>query len=191
MTIPKPEDVLVKGTPILGLCRFLETELPPDVRDGLYRRLPEPYAQRFASGSLLASERVPLTVVNLLTTLAAQAKGEPVEPFAERAGTFGAKEGISTIFKPFFRVLSVANALEIAPMMWSRIYNAGKMRVDAKGKGAAIHVAEFPGDPAVCGRITGWFRYIGTLSGARNIRSRHDLCTAKGHSECVWEFDWE
>ena len=188
---PKPEDVLVRGTPILGLCHFLETELPADVREGIYRRLPEPFSQRFANASLLASDRVPLSVVNLLTTLAAQARGEPVESFAQRAGTYGAKEGISTIFKSFFFVLSVANALEIAPMMWSRIYDAGKMRVEAKGKSAAIHVSEFPGDPAVCGRITGWFRYIGTLSGARDLRSRHDRCTSKGHPECTWEFDWE
>ena len=99
---PKPEDVLVRGTPILGLCRFLEKELSADVRDGINRRLPESFAER-----------------------------------------------------------------------------------------AEIHVAEFPGDPAVCGRITGWFRYIGALSGARNLRSRHDRCTSKGHAECVWEFEWE
>lgn len=188
---PKPEAVLVRGTPILGLCRFLEKELTGDQRDRIYRRLPEPYSQRFLTASLLASDRVPLTVVDLLTTLAAEAKGEPVEAFAERAGVAGAKEGISTVFKPFFYVLSVANALEIAPMMWSRIYDAGKMRVEAKGKHAAIHVAEFPGGPAVCGRVTGWFRYIGTLSGAQNLRSRHERCSSKGHAECVWEFDWD
>lgn len=188
---PNPEDVLVKGTPILGLCHFIEKELSAEVRDGIYRRLPEPWSQRFVKGSLLASDRIPLSVVNLLTTLAAEARGEPLESFAERAGTAGAKEGISTIFKSFFFVLSVANALEIAPRMWSRIYDAGKMRVEAKGKGAAIHVTEFPGDPAVCGRITGWFRYIGTISGARDLRSRHDVCTSRGHPECVWEFEWE
>lgn len=189
--IPKQAEVFVRGTPIIGLCRFLEKELAAEAREGIFRRLPEPWAQRFASSSILASDRVPLPVVNLLTTLAAEAKGEPLEPFAERAGTYGAKEGISTVFKPFFYVLSVANALEIAPMMWSRIYNAGKMRVESKGKTAAIHVADFPGDPAVCGRASGWFRYIGTLSGATNIRSRHARCTSKGDSECVWEFDWD
>lgn len=188
---PKPEDVLVKGTPILGLCRFIGKELSADARDGIYRQLPEPFSTRFLTASILASDRVPLSVVNLVTTLGAQAKGEPVESFAERAGTFGAKEGISTVFKPFFYVLSLANALEIAPMMWSRIYNAGKMRVEAKGKHAEIHVVEFPGSPAVCGRITGWFRYIGTLSGAQNLRSRHDRCSSKGHPECIWEFDWD
>lgn len=188
---PKPEDVLVRGTPILGLCHFLDKELSAETRDEIYRRLPEPYSQRFLKASLLASDRVPLSVVNLVTTLAAQSRGEPVEAFAERAGAAGAKEGISTIFRSFFFVLSVANALEIAPMMWSRIYNAGKMRVEAKSKSAAIHVSEFPGDPAVCGRITGWFRYIGTISGARDIRARHARCTSKGDPECIWEFDWE
>jgi hypothetical protein len=188
---PKPEDVLVRGTPILGLCHFIEKELSSEEREKIYRRLPEPYSQRFLTASILASERVPLSVVDLLTTLAAQSRGESVESFAERAGAFGAKEGISTVFKPFFYVLSVANALEIAPMMWSRIYSAGKLHVEAGGKHASMKATEFPGGPAVCGRITGWFLYIGTLSGARNVRSRHDRCTSKGHPECVWEFDWE
>ena len=188
---PKPEDVLVKGTPILGLCHFLEKELSADARAGVYGQLPEPYSQRFLKASILASDRVPLSVVDLLTTLAAKAEGEPVDSFAERAGTFGAKEGISTVFRPFFYVLSVANALEIAPMMWSRIYSAGKLHVDASGKHASMKATEFPGGPAVCGQVTGWFRFIGTLSGARNVRSRHDRCTSKGHPECVWEFDWE
>lgn len=188
---PKPEAVLVRGTPILGLCRFLERELSPEAREGVFRRLPEPYSQRFLGGSILASDRVPLSVVDLLTTLAAGAKGEPVGSFAERAGTFGAKEGIATVFKAFFRVLSPANALEIAPLMWSRIYDAGKMKVDSRGKHAEIRVTEFPGGPAVCGRITGWFRHIGELSGAANLRARHDRCASKGDAECVWEFDWE
>lgn len=188
---PKPENVLVRGTPILGLCRFLEAELPAEARDGIYRGLPEPWSQRFLKASILASDRVPLSVVDHLTTQAARAKGEAVEAFAERAGTFGAKEGIATVFKAFFRVLSVSNALEIAPMMWSRIYDAGKMRVESRGKHAEIHVTEFPGGPAVCGRITGWFRYIGVLSGAGDLRSRHERCASKGHDECLWVFDWE
>lgn len=188
---PKPENVLVRGTPILGLCRFLEKELSAERLKEVYRGLPDPHSKRFASGSLLASERVPLSVVDLLTSLAAREKGESVEAFAERAGVAGAKEAISSIFRPFFRVLSVSNALEIAPLMWARIYDAGKIRVESKGKRAAIRVAEFPGGPAVCGRITGWFRYIAELSGARAIRLQHEACSAKGHPECVWEFDWE
>ena len=188
---PKPDAVLVRGTPILGLCHFLEKELTAEAREGLFRRLPEPFSQRFLKGSILASDRVPLSVVDLLTTLAAEAKGEPVAAFAERAGTFGASEGIATVFRAFFRVLSPANALEVAPLMWSRIYDAGKMKVDSRGTHAEIRVTGFPGGPAVCGRITGWFRHIGALSGAANLKSRHDRCAGRGDPECLWEFDWE
>ena len=188
---PKPEDVLVKGTAILGLCHFLEKEISAEARAGCYQGLPEPYSQRFQSASILASDRVPLSVANLLVTQAARAKGEPVESFAQRAGTFSAKEGTSAVFKSFFCVLSVANALEIAPMMWSRVYSCGKMRADAEGKHATIRVTDFPGDPAACARIAGWLLHIGTLSGAVNLRIRRDRCTSKGDPECTWEVDWE
>jgi hypothetical protein len=129
--------------------------------------------------------------VNLLTVAAAEARGESVDSFAERAGAFGACEGISTVFKPFFYILSVANALDIAPLMWGRIYDVGKMRVESQKTTAKIHVADFPGSPAVCGRISGWFRYIGELSGAKNLRLTHGVCTHRGDSECLWEFVWE
>jgi len=183
--------VAVRGTPILGLCHFIRNELGAERAAAVLRELPEPYGSRFAAASFLASDRVPLSVVNQATKLAARAKGEPVESFAERAGHFGASEGIRTVFKPLFLILSVANALAVAPMMWTRIYDTGKMQVESTKNHAVIHVREFPGDEAGCSRITGWFRYIGKLSGARNLKSRHDACTAKGGAECRWEFDWE
>jgi hypothetical protein len=186
-----PDAVLVRGTPVIGLCHFIEKELDPAARARVYAGLPPKWAGSFANGTIFATDRVPLPVVNQLTVLAAEAKGEPLDSFARRAGNFGAKEGINSVFKSFFFILSVANALAIAPLMWTRIYNAGKMKVDSAPKKAAIHVTEFPGQPAVCGRITGWFSYIGELSGAKNIRARHEICTSRGAPECVWEFDWD
>ena len=188
---PDAESVRVRGTPVKSLCSFVSRELDVAALACVLEKLPAPWSRSFGDGSLLASDRVPLSVVNLFTESAAEAKGEPVDAFAERAGTFGAREGTSTVFKPFFFILSVSNALQIAPLMWSRVYDAGKMRVESEAKSASIRVTEFPGSLAGCARITGWFRYIGELSGARNIRSRHDLCTSKGSAECVWKLSWE
>ena len=186
-----PDSVTVRGTPVIGLCHFIEKELDPAARARVYAKMDPKWAGSFANGTVFATDRIPLPVVNQLTASAAEAKGEALDSFARRAGSFGAKEGINSVFKPFFFILSPANALSIAPLMWTRIYNVGKMRVDSSGKRAAIHVTEFPGHPAVCGRITGWFTYIGELSGAKNVRARHDTCTSKGSMECLWEFDWD
>lgn len=188
---PTPDTVLGRGTPVLGLCLFLERELSSGARENVFRRLPAPWARRFPAGSLLASDHAPVSVVDLLTMLAAEAKGEGVEAFAEGAGAFGAKEGIATFFKAFFRVFSPANALEAAPLRWARIYDAGKMTVDSRGRHGGIRVSSFPGGPAVCDRTTGWFCCVGFLSGASNLQSRHDRSVSRGAPDCAWVFDWE
>ena len=185
------ENVTVRGTPVLGLLHFVEQELAGEQKRLVCSRIPAPWGERFAAVGVIASDRVPLTAVNALTRLAAEARGEDVERFAERAGLFAAREGINTVFKPFFYILSVANALSIAPLMWSRIYNAGQMRVDARAKSGEIRITGYPGDPAGCGRSTGWFRYIGELSGARNFVVAHDVCTAKGAENDVWTAHWD
>jgi hypothetical protein len=187
-----PDSVLVRGTPVLGLLHFVEKELTPEKKKIVARQVAEPWGERFATNGVIASDRVPLSAVNKLCTLAAQARGEDVVAFAERAGLFGAKEGISTVFKPFFYILSVANALSIAPLMWGRVYeNGGQMRVDSRGKSAEIRITGYPGDPSGCARVSGWFRYIGELSGARNIVCRHDICTVKGSDSDLWQFNWD
>ena len=186
-----PNDVMVRGTPVLGLLHFVDKELTPAQKIALFQQLGAPWGDRMSGGGVIASDRVPLAVVNKVCTLAAQARSEEPERFGERAGLFGAREGISTVFKPFFYILSVANALSIAPLMWSRIYDTGQMRVDSRGKGAEIRITGYPGDPAGCGRVSGWFRYIGELSGAKNLVVKHDVCTAKGADVDLWAFTWD
>ncbi len=185
------DNVMVRGTPVLGLLHFIEKELTPEQKRAVCAQVPAPWGERFAKGGVIASDRIPLSAVNAVCALAAKARGEDVVRFAERAGLFGAREGIGTVFKPFFYILSVANALSIAPLMWSRIYDSGHMRVDSRSNSAEIRVTEYPGDPAGCGRVSGWFRYIGELSGAKNLVVNHDVCTAKGAESDVWAFRWD
>ena len=85
----KSEDVvLVKGTPVITLLRFVAQELTPEQKKTAYGRLPAEDVAKFER-RLLASDLIPLATVNQLTVAAANAKGEPVETFAVRAGRFG------------------------------------------------------------------------------------------------------
>ncbi|MEO7921945.1 MAG: hypothetical protein ABIT01_20960, partial [Thermoanaerobaculia bacterium] len=90
--LPSPDAVLVRGTPVIGLCHFIEKELDPAARARVYAKLPPKWAGSCSNGTLFATDRVPLSVVNQLTMAAAEAKGEPLDSFARRAGAFGAKE---------------------------------------------------------------------------------------------------
>ena len=88
-------------------------------------------------------------------------------------------------------VLSIEAVLRKAPLMWSRVYDRGEMTVESEENHARIHVADFPSEPAGCGRATGWFRVIGERAGAKNIRVDHASCVARGAEECRWDFNWD
>jgi len=46
-----------------------------------------------------------------------------------------------------------------------------------------------PQDPAGCGRITGFFEFVGGRS-ARDLKVVHSDCAADGAPVCVWHLTW-
>lgn len=184
------KEVTVKAVPVNGLSEFVSKELAHAKLQAVLDQLP-PDQTRYFTGHLLAHEQVPLTVVNRFTTLAAKEKGEPVKQFARRAGRYGAELGLKSVYKFIMMIMSIEAVLKKAPFMWTRVYDSGDMTVDTSDQNkAAIHIRNFVGDPAGCGRITGWFEVIGERAGAKDMRVVHSKCVAEGGTECLWEFTW-
>ncbi|MGA7615810.1 MAG: hypothetical protein WBX15_11595 [Thermoanaerobaculia bacterium] len=184
------QQVKVKAVPVNGLVEFVERELTPQQIQSVLAKMP-PEEGRYFTGHLLAHEQVPLAAVNRYTRLAAQERGEAVTTFAERAGRFGAKQGLKTVYKFILLMISPEAALKKAPLMWSRVYDSGEMSVESEQGHAFIHIRNFAPDEAGCGRITGWFETIGEATGAKSMTVSHAKCAAHGASECVWEFTWK
>src|ERR1051326_6744743 len=70
------ETVTVKGSPVRSLQKFIDAELTPDQRAAVLAALPPEYATRLR-GPVLATETIPVTVLNKFTEEAAKAKGGP------------------------------------------------------------------------------------------------------------------
>ncbi len=85
----RDETVTVKGSPVRSLQKFIDAELTPQQRDVVLKTLPAEYGQRLR-GPVLATETIPVSVLNKMTEEAAKVKGEPVDQFARRAGREGA-----------------------------------------------------------------------------------------------------
>lgn len=147
---------MVRGTPVEAFRSFLEQELAPAQLTSILARMSSrEFAKSFRT-TIIAPELFSLAYLNELTCLAADAKGEAPDRFGERAGHYSAKLGLDKpAYRPFFLFLSVANALRVAPMMWSRVYTDGKMTVDARARSARLIVTQFPGNVAGCARATG------------------------------------
>jgi len=182
--------VTVKGSPVRSLQKFIDTDLSLEQRESVFRNLPPEYATRFRS-PILATETIPVHMLNRLTEESAKAKGEPVETFARRAGREAAGDAIKGIYRFFALVMTPQALLSKASQMWSSLYNRGDLKVDGQtDRGARIRLIGFPSEAAGCSRITGWIERMAELTGAKNVNVVQTSCFAKGQPHCEWTVNW-
>ena len=182
--------VTVKGSPVRSLQKFIDAQLTVEQREQVFRALPPEYAPRFR-GPILATETVPVHVLNVFTEEAAKAKGEPLDQFARRAGREAASDAVKGIYRFFALVLTPPALLSKASQMWSSLYNRGELKVeDQTSTSARIRLINFPSEAAGCARITGWMERMAELTGAKNVSVQQTQCFAKGAANCEWIVRW-
>lgn len=185
------ESVTVKGSPVRSLQKFIDSELTTEQRDKVLGTLPPEFAIRFRA-PILATETVPIHMLNRFTEEAAKAKGEPVEAFAKRAGREAAGDAVKGIYRFFALVMTPPALLGKAGQMWSSLYNRGELKViEQSDKGARIRLSNFPSETAGCARVTGWIEKMAELTGVKNVRVEQTQCFAKGGACCEWQLDWQ
>jgi len=185
------ESVTVKGSPVRSLQKFIDAELTPEQREKVYAAMPGGYGSRFR-GPILATETIPVTVLNRFTEEAAKAKGESVDQFARRAGREGASDAVKGIYRFFALVMTPPALLSKASQMWSSLYNRGELKVeDQTSNSARIRLVGFPSEPAGCARVTGWMERMAELTGAKNVDVQQVHCYAKGQPNCEWIVKWQ
>lgn len=185
------ESVTVKGSPVRSLQKFLDAELDPAQREVVFGKLPPEYADRFRR-PILATETIPVHMLNRFTEEAAKARGEPLEAFARRAGREGASDAVKGIYRFFALVMTPPALLGKAGQMWSSLYNRGELRVeDQTDHSARIRLVNFPSEVAGCSRVTGWIERMAELTGVKNVRVQQTQCFAKGADCCEWQLNWQ
>jgi len=185
------ESVTVKGSPVRSLQKFIDAELTPEQREKVYQAMPGTYGARFR-GPILATETIPVTILNRFTEEAAKAKGEAVDQFARRAGREGASDAVKGIYRFFALVMTPPALLSKASQMWSSLYNRGELKVDDQTSNSArIRLVGFPSEPAGCARITGWMERMAELTGVKNVNVQQTQCYAKGQPNCEWIVKWQ
>ena len=184
------ESVTVKGSPVRSFQKFIDAELTHEQKNAVLERLPAEFAARFRA-PILATETVPVHLLNRVTEEAARAKGEPLEAFARRAGREAAGDAVKGIYRFFALVLTPAALLGKASQMWSSLYNRGEMRVDEQTETSArIRILNFPSEAAGCGRVTGWIERMAELTAVKDIKVEQTQCFAKGATCCEWRLSW-
>lgn len=184
------ESVTVMGSPVRSLQKFIDSDLTPEQRQRVFDALPAEYSARFRA-PILSTETLPLHMLNRFTEEAARAKGEALESFARRAGREGASDAVRGIYRFFALVMTPAAVLGKVGAMWKSMYNRGELRVEEQtDTSARIRIVDFPSEPAMCGRFTGWVERLAELTGAKNIRVEKTKCVTKGQNCCEWTLQW-
>ena len=185
------ESITVKGSPVRSLQKFLDAELTPDERQQVLDALPPEHASRFRK-PILATETVPVVLLNRLTEEAARVKKEPVESFARRAGREGASDAVKGIYRFLALALTPPALMAKAAHMWSTLYNRGEMRVDEQTETSArVRILNFPFEPVGCARATGWIERMAEITGVKKVHVDQTQCCAKGGAWCEWRVSWE
>lgn len=184
------DNVTVKGSPVRSLQKFIDSELSAGQRETVFKSLPAEYATRFRN-PVLATETVPVHMLNRFTEEAAKVKGETLDAFARRAGREAAGDAVKGIYRFFALVMTPPALLGKAGQMWSSLYNRGALRVaDQTEKSARIRLENFPSEAAGCARVTGWIERMAELTGVKNISVQQTQCYAKGGACCEWNLKW-
>jgi hypothetical protein len=140
---------------------------------------------------ILATEYVPVSLLNRITEQAALVKGEPVEQFARRAGRFGAREAVNTVMRFLLRVFTPDSLIAKGASVWSSVYDRGRLEaIREGGTRARVILHGFPSQPAGCARVTGWIEEMTAMTNVKDIQIRQVKCFARGASACEWEITW-
>ncbi len=173
-----------------SLQKFIDSNLDSDQREKVFAVLPPEYS-RFRS-PVLATEVIPVFMLNRLTEEAAKIRGEGIEDFAKRAGREAARDAVKGIYRFFAMVLTPAALLNRASQMWKTLYNRGDLKVDELSEnGARLRLVDFPSEFSGCSRLSGWIEGMAELTGAKSINVNQTQCFAKGGPFCEWQINWK
>jgi hypothetical protein len=185
------QTVTVKGSPVRSLQKFIERELTPEQREKVFGTLPPEFGTRLRK-PVLATETIPVHMLNRLTEEAAKVRAETLDAFARRAGREAAGDAVRGIYRFFALVLTPPALLGKASQMWSSLYNRGDLKVDEQTDNSArIRLVDFPSERAGCQRIHGWIERMAELTGVKKIEVEQTQCYAAGGSCCEWRLRWQ
>lgn len=189
--MPDSATIQVKGTPVRSFLAFIDLELTPEQRSQVFANVPGDFSGRLRDKQVLATEFVPVSVLNQITEEAARVKGEPVEQFARRAGQFAAREAVSTVMRFLIRVFTPDTLLQKGGTVWKSVYNRGELRAVREGETQArVTLTDFPSEPAGCARITGWIEEMAKMTQVDSLSVRQVRCFSRGAPACEWEIRW-
>ncbi len=153
--------------------------------------LPE-QERRLYGGTLLVSRRISERSNMLLVNAVIKAilDGDPER--AVEMGRFIIEDGLNLFYRFFYKVGSPKFIIHKSALLWKQYHKLGRIEIsDLQANSVRVKLF-FPYLTVGFCRTT-----IGTairsleLSGARNVKSRHETCIGKGDDHCTYFLKWQ
>jgi len=190
---PNQPDVLVKATPLLALRSFMDDNLSPVALQRVLAKAGEEFPDersRFGQRVTVASERIPVILVNRLIELTAAELGEPATAVAHRVGRRAAERASTGVMRLAMVLISIPTLLRKLAPVWSQLYTHGTMSSRSEGNTATLELTDFPvRSQTGCARITGWFEWFAQKA-EKTATVNHDPCRAENGPVCRWNVRW-
>jgi len=119
--------------------------------------------------------------------------GDGSPSLARECGAYAAEANVGPWRPLLHRLLSPKLIMEIAGMLWSHHYDAGRLSTAQRGpKAMTVMVDDFPTPHVMhCASLEGWMLRTFQFSRPKHVTVREVACRTKGATACTFEGDWE
>ncbi len=119
--------------------------------------------------------------------------GDGSPALARECGAYAAEANVGPWRPLLHRLLSPKLIMEIAGMLWSHHYDAGRLAATQRGpKAITVKVEDFPAPHVMhCASLEGWMLRTFQQSRPKRVTVREVACRTRGAPACTFEGDWE
>lgn len=181
----------VKGTAVESSLLYVRKTFGEASLARIVAALPE--GDREPLQNVLASSWYEVDTFRRFMVEAERQLGEKEPDVVRRMGRFSCDQGITGVYKIFFRLGSPEFIIGRAARVFSSYYDTGELRIVETRPGRAVgELVGFEGGaPQFCERIFGWMQQTLERAGARNLRAKHEVCVHRDGASCRFEGDWD
>ncbi len=183
----------IKGTAVASTLKYITENYSSDGLKTILDNLTDTKDKEIFSSTIFPSSWYPIQSFSNLCKSIKQAFGKKDPNILRKIGRYSAEQGLTTIYKLFYRFGSPQFIISKASIIWGRYYTSGKLEVVSSDKTSAIvHLIDFDlPSIEICERVMGWMEGSLALSGGKNISIKETLCKARGDAYCRFEAKWE
>lgn len=106
-------------------------------------------------------------------------------------GRAEAEQDLNRVLRLFLRVLTPNQIFKVESRLWSHFQSHGTWKSVKVPGGVDATLRDWEVDAALCEELAGYLVRLVEFTGGKTPSVHHNICRAKGHDRCVFEYRFE